>query len=75
MKTLLILLALIVLPGCSILESRKYLHAMDNDPDCSYKNKPVEYTLPRKCGEFRNWGMAPYPRIIRTSPTTAVIVK
>ena len=54
-----LLIAVITLSGCSALESRQYLHALENDPDCSYRGKPAEYSLPDKCGRFRSYKWVP----------------
>jgi hypothetical protein len=50
MKLIFALIAVGLLQACAHYESKQYLHNLANDPDCTYRGKPVEYTLPRKCG-------------------------
>lgn len=72
MKLLALTLAL-ALSGCSAIESRQYLHALKTDPDCSYRDKPMIYNMPDKCG-MKNYGGSTIS-VIRISPNTLVVNK
>lgn len=71
MKLTLALIALALLQGCAAIESRQYLHALENDPDCRYVGKPAEYRMPAKCGMSSYGGT--YVSVIRTGPHSYVV--
>ena len=70
MNKLILILAVALLSGCSVLESRQYLHALENDPDCSFQGKPAAYSLPDKCGKFKSYSRGYRATVIRTGPNT-----
>ena len=73
MKLILTVTAIVLLQGCSAIESKQYLQALKTDPDCSYRDKPTEYSLPAKCG-MRSYGGHTIS-VIKISPYTYVVNK
>jgi hypothetical protein len=71
MKIILAFTAVALLQGCAAIESRQYLHALANDPDCSFQGKPAAYSMPDKCGRKSYGGT--YVSVIRTGPNSFMV--
>lgn len=68
MSKLLLILAVLVLPGCAYFEGQRVI----NDPDCSFIGKPAEWRWPEKCGVLPR-GETVYIR--KTGPNSYYISK